>query len=48
MTVVKTSSRRFKKGGFVKTANTFLKMWEKMLKNKEPGISYEDYNKNRK
>ncbi len=45
---VKTSSRRFRKGGFLKTARMFLGMWRKMLRREAPEISYEDYNKTRR
>lgn len=45
---VKTSSRRFKKGGFLKTTRMFLSMWRQMLKNEAPEMSYEDYNKTRR
>ncbi len=45
--IVFTSARRFKKGGFINTLRMFLKMWRQMLKNKNPDVSYEDYNKTR-
>ncbi len=45
---VKTSSRRFKKGGFFKTTRMFLSMWRKMLKNEKPTLSYKEYNQNRR
>jgi len=45
---VKTSSRRFKKGGFLKTTRMFLAMWRQMLRNEAPEVSYEDYNKTRR
>ncbi len=48
MKAVMTSSRRFKKGGLLKTTKMFLSMWKKMLKNEKPTISYNDYNKNRR
>ncbi len=48
MKAVMTSSRRFKKGGLLKTTKMFLGMWKKMLKNERPDISYDDYNKNRR
>ncbi|MCD6238576.1 MAG: glycosyltransferase family 2 protein [Thermotogae bacterium] len=47
-TIVKTSSRRFRKGGFGKTAKMFLHLWWQMVKHKRPDISYEDYNKTRR
>lgn len=46
--MVFTSARRFKKGGFLKTTRMFLGMWRQMLKNKNPDISYDEYNKTRK
>ncbi len=45
---VETSSRRFKKGGFLKTTKMFLGMWRKMLKNEKPTLSYKEYNQNRR
>lgn len=45
---VKTSSRRFKKGGFLKTTKMFLTMWRQMLRNETPKVGYEDYNKSRR
>lgn len=48
LTTVKTSSRRFKKGGFLKTTKIFLGMWRKMLKNEKPTLSYKEYNQNRR
>ena len=40
-----TSSRRFKKNGFLKTVTMFFKLWLDVLFNKTPDISYEEYNK---
>ena len=45
---VKTSSRRFKKGGFLKTTKMFLSMWRKMLRSEKPTLSYKEYNQNRR
>ena len=46
-TVVKTSSRRFQKNGFAKTANMFLHLWWQMVMHKRPDVTYEEYNKAR-
>lgn len=48
MTIVMTSSRRFKKGGFLKTTKMFLKMWKSMLAHQAPKVSYEEYNNTRR
>ncbi|NIA04224.1 MAG: glycosyltransferase [Nitrospiraceae bacterium] len=48
LTYVYTSSRRFKKSGFIKTSLMFLKAWYSMLKKKAPNISYKEYNAQRK
>lgn len=45
--IVFTSARRFKKGGFLNTTKMFLRMWRQMLKNKNPTVSYDEYNKTR-
>jgi len=45
---VYTSSRRFKKGGYLKTATMFCKLWWCMLRNREPALDYKEYNKSRK
>ncbi|MCL5032898.1 MAG: glycosyltransferase [Thermotogae bacterium] len=46
--IVFTSARRFKKGGFLNTTKMFIDMWRQMLKNKNPDMSYDEYNKTRK
>lgn len=48
MTIVMTSSRRFKKGGFLKTTKMFFGMWKNMLSHKAPEVSYEEYNSTRR
>ncbi len=47
LTVVRTSSRRFKKNGYWKTTMMFYKSWKDIVKHDRPLMSYEEYNATR-
>ncbi len=48
LVAVGSSSRRFKKNGYLKTAKMFLNNWKDMLKKDRPEVSYDEYNKTSK